>query len=404
LSDAIGPDAPSFDITNALPTDTPLSDVSRVRRAALRRRKRMLSEFLTANRDEIIALTRVQAARRTARLPTEIELRHGVPLFFSQLIEALRESEGSTDDIKRSAALNGSELLRSGLSVAQVIHCYGDLCQAVTELAGQRDADISPAEFHTFNRCLDDAMASAATAYAEQRDRTIADQSDQRMGVLAHELRNLLGTAILAHEALKRGGVGLASGTGAVLERSLRGMVKLSDRSIADVRLRAGAQTMERVLLAKFVEEIEVAAMLEARARGMSFSVEPGEYGLAVEADRQSLAAAVTNLLQNAFKFTLPHGHVALRVVVDADRVLMEVEDGCGGLPPGRAEELFLPYEQRGDDRSGLGLGLSISRRAVEASGGELRVRNLPGKGCIFTVDLPRQIPGAAPTRMPAHR
>jgi signal transduction histidine kinase len=57
----------------------------------------------------------------------------------------------------------------------------------------------------------------------------------------------------------------------------------------------------------------------------------------------------------------------------------------------GAVEDLFRPYSQRGVDRSGLGLGLSICRRNVRASGGEIHVRDLPGKGCVFTVDLPRQ-------------
>jgi hypothetical protein len=70
--------------------------------------------------------------------------------------------------------------------------------------------------------------------------------------------------------------------------------------------------------------------------------------------------------------------------------VLIDVEDECGGLPPGKAEDLFRPFEQRGADKSGLGLGLSISMKGVRANGGEIRVRNLPGKGCTFTVDLPR--------------
>jgi signal transduction histidine kinase len=76
--------------------------------------------------------------------------------------------------------------------------------------------------------------------------------------------------------------------------------------------------------------------------------------------------------------------------VVD-ERVLIDVEDECGGLPPGKAEDLFRPFEQRGADRSGLGLGLAICLRRVEANGGRLRVRDVPGRGCVVTVELPKQ-------------
>ena len=73
------------------------------------------------------------------------------------------------------------------------------------------------------------------------------------------------------------------------------------------------------------------------------------------------------------------------------------MEDECGGLPPGRAEELVRPFAQRGPDRTGLGLGLTIASESVVANGGEIRVRNLPGRGCIFTIDLPGLVPAPAP-------
>ena len=68
---------------------------------------------------------------------------------------------------------------------------------------------------------------------------------------------------------------------------------------------------------------------------------------------------------------------------------MIEVEDGCGGLPEGRTD-LFKPFgERRGKNRTGLGLGLSIARRAVRAQGGEIEVRDLPGKGCAFAIHVP---------------
>jgi hypothetical protein len=111
---------------------------------------------------------------------------------------------------------------------------------------------------------------------------------------------------------------------------------------------------------------------------------------VAIEADRQVLAAAVGNLLQNAFKFTRPQTTVTLRVGASAERVLIEVQDECGGLPRGNVNDLFRPFEQRGADRTGLGLGLALSRRGVEANSGRIYARNLPDRGCVFVVDLPR--------------
>jgi signal transduction histidine kinase len=110
-------------------------------------------------------------------------------------------------------------------------------------------------------------------------------------------------------------------------------------------------------------------------------------------ADARLLASAVGNLFQNALKFTPAGGRVALRARAEGERVFIDVEDGCGGLPAGKEDELFEPFVQRGADRTGLGLGLSIARDAVRANRGEIRVGNRPGEGCVFTVVLP-----AAPT------
>jgi hypothetical protein len=162
---------------------------------------------------------------------------------------------------------------------------------------------------------------------------------------------------------------------------------------MVDVRLDAGLQNMERVVLGELIEEVEIGASMIAQARGLCLTRTPADPSIIVEADRQILAGALSNLVQNALKFTRPTTTVAIRARTTTDRVLIEVEDECGGLPPGKAEDLLRPFVQLGDDRTGLGLGLSICRRAAKSMGGELHIRDLPGKGCIFTIDLPKQPP-----------
>jgi signal transduction histidine kinase len=208
---------------------------------------------------------------------------------------------------------------------------------------------------------------------------------NERLGFLAHEFRNLINTAMLAVNTIKHGKVGMAGSTGAILDRSLIGLHNLCTRALVEVRLSAGTpEHRERVLVSEFIEETQVCAAIEAKAREVELIVPDVELGLSMEVDRQILAGALANLLQNAFKFTKARGRVLLKSFSSADRVLIEVEDECGGLPPGDAEELFRLFEQRGRDRSGLGLRLGISRRGVEANGSKLYVRNLPGAGCVF--------------------
>lgn len=354
----------------------------------------MLSDFLTSHRDELIAMCRAKVATRLAPRPTEFELEHGIPIFLDQLVEALRLELSSEVAIGATATKHGSELLHHGFTVAQVVHDYGDACQSITELAIERDVAITTDDFRMLNRCLDNAIADAVTEYGRLRELNASAQGAQleteRLGALAHELRNLLNNAMLAFEAVKGGGVGVQGSTGAVLGRSLVRLRNLVDRSLADVRLASGLSQRERFALGPFLEEVEVAAVMEAKARGHQFTVAPVAPSVFVEADRHILASIVGNLLQNAFKYTRPRTHVSLSAHASDDHVFIDVEDECGGLPPGKQDELFAPFSQRSADRSGLGLGLTISLRGARALGGDLHVRDLPGKGCVFSVELPR--------------
>ena len=363
----------------------------------------MLHEFLTLHREEIIARTRQKVATRTAPRPTEEELEHGVPLFLEQLADTLRREQETparptSGEMAQSALLHGGELRQAGFTVAQVVHDYGDVWQAVTELAIELELPIAADEFKTLNRCLDEAIAQAVTEFARQRELSLLDRGTERQGYFAHELRNLLGNAILAFEVLKTGTVGVGGSTGGILGRNLIALRDLIDRSLAEVRLEAGLHRREHVLLTELMEEVELAAAIEAKARGFQLTVTPVERGVAIEVDRQLIAAALANLLQNAFKFSRPNGHIVLRTDTASatGRVLIEVEDECGGLAPGVVKDLFRPFEQRGADRSGLGLGLAIARRSVAINGGEIRARSLAGKGCLFTIDLPRLSLGSA--------
>jgi signal transduction histidine kinase len=325
---------------------------------------------------------------------------HGVPVFLEQLEGALRGGPTSSADIAQSALQHGHELLLKGFTVSQVVHDYGDVCQAITELAVKTNASISTDDFRMLNRCLDDAIAGAVTEFGREQNQSTLDEEttrgNERAGFVAHEMRNLLNTALLAFEVLKTGNVGVGGSTGTVLHRSLLGARALTGRSLAEVRLAQGVQKREQFLVGPFIEELASGAAIEGDARRIGLRVLPVEDGLIIEADRQVLTAVVVNLLQNAFKFTRPGTTVVLRVGASVERVLIEVEDECGGLPRGDVNELFRPFEQRGADRTGLGLGLAFSHWGVEQNNGRIYARNLAEKGCVFTVDLPR-ISVAAP-------
>ena len=140
-----------------------------------------------------------------------------------------------------------------------------------------------------------------------------------------------------------------------------------------------------------------IAARLHADYSGLTLIIEPIDPELTANVDSQLLESALTNLLTNAFKFTRHGGSVTLRAAAADGQLHIEVEHQCGGIPETKGDP-FAPFgDRRGKDRTGLGLGLSIARKAMRAQNGDVTVRNIPGSGCIFTIDVPLAPAGAVP-------
>lgn len=384
-----------------------------------------MHKFLANNRDELVARCKAKVAQRPKRAATEGQLRNGIPLFLEQLRQTLEAEEGGHEGeslrisggsgggphalsvMGVSATAHGKQLLELGYSVDQVVHDYGDLCQAITALAVERDAPFSVDEFRTLNRCLDNAIADAVTEFSLQRDATMARQQatkvNERLGILAHELRNAVGTATLAFKAIEMGNLPVAGATGSVLKRSLASLTGLIDHTLEEVRAKANVEARGKAFsLVSFIAEAERTAALDADARGCILTVPPVDPALAIAGDRERLLAGLTNILQNALKFTRTSTEVTLTAYAVGANVLIEVQDHCGGLPPGTAEKMFSPFTQRSSDRSGLGLGLTIAKEAVEADAGRLSVKDIPGSGCMFTISLPR-VAREGSAQMPVH-
>ena len=372
----------------------------------------MLHDFLTLHKTDLLEECRARARERDPARSPATRMSDGIPTFLDQLIRTLQIEQTSTpqrsrlvsgpsgggpaaSEVADSATIHGRELSRRGCTVDQVVHEYGDLCQSIGDLAIAHDETISVDEFRTLNRCLDNGIADAVTEFAADRlalvRLSVSGAQNERLGVLAHELRNHLHTATLAIMALRAGKVGLTGATGAVLDRSLIGMRALIDRSLADVRALSGVNPdLHLISLADFVADVGISAGLEARTRRCILTIKEVDPTLAVEVDREMLFSALGNLLQNAFKFTRPRTEVVLATRCTTDWIQIDVRDHCGGLPVANPEDLFVTFTQGSADRSGLGLGLAIARRGIESMGGTLEARDEPGSGCVFTIGLPR--------------
>lgn len=271
-----------------------------------------MDEFLTRNREQLVERCKAKVARRPLRAATPEQVKNGVPLFLDQLIrtrraekadlpdESLRisgASGGTSSDpseISAAATAHGRQLLDLGYTVDPVVHDYGDLCQAITDLAGERDAPFSVAEFRTLNRCLDNAIADAVTAFGAERDVAqslrAATESNERLGFLLHELRNALLSARLALIALESGQLPVTGATGGVLKRSLGTLASLVKHALDEVRADAHlAREPEVFSVAAFIADAGSAAMLDANAPDCSFAARHVDSELHVEGDRQLL-------------------------------------------------------------------------------------------------------------------
>jgi signal transduction histidine kinase len=373
----------------------------------------MMHNFLANNRADLVARCKAKVALRPERVATEGQLQNGIPMFLDQLTRTLQaEQNGESEEIVKisghsvgtplerseiaiTATAHGKEMLTLGYTVDQVVHDYGDLCQSITDLAYERDAPFAVDEFRTLNRCLDNAVADAVREFSFEKEALLARRqtldANERLGYLVHELRNALSVANLSLRAMEAGTLPVAGSTGAVLKRSLSTLAGLIDRALSEIRDTAGGGPKYAIFsLAAFIEEAKAGADLMASAQGCTFVASEVDALLGIYADRETIMAALSNLLQNAFKFTHPHTQVTVNAYALQDRILIDVSDHCGGLPAAMAATTFAPFSQHGIDRSGLGLGLSIARQSVESQSGTLSARDVPGIGCVFTINLPR--------------
>ncbi len=193
-----------------------------------------LQKFIVTNHTKLVSMTREKVAKRgTHARPKDVETKHGVHVFLDQLVQALAAEEKrdpaqrahpdppTNPNIAKTAALHGEDLLGVGFSIDEVVHDYGDVCQAVTELAVELGAAVSVAEFHTLNRCLDNAIAAAVTAWTSNLE-TAASARDEK-------LRHLVSVAISVSEMLRSAKVAPAGATATTLMQNLEKMRSLLD-------------------------------------------------------------------------------------------------------------------------------------------------------------------------------
>jgi signal transduction histidine kinase len=265
----------------------------------------------------------------------------------------------------------------------------GDICQAVMEVASAQKTAIATEAFRLLNRSFAMAIAGALTEHARLSAAARQGEHVERLGQVAHEVRDMLNTAVFAFDAVRKGNVGINGNTGAVLARSLTALRDFVDRTLTVVRVGANVHGRVSIRIDTLLNDVAVVACLQAESRGVEFELVAADRSLVVSADPQLLGSAVMNLLNNAFKYTPKGGAVTMHAIARSAVLVIEVEDACGGIPVTTGDP-FKPFgDRRGADRTGLGLGLSMARKVIRAQGGDILLRNMPGQGCTCSIELP---------------
>lgn len=355
-----------------------------------------LHDVLATRRDEVMRRWHdlVRGILAPESMP-QVELIDHLPQFLDEILAALREdvglsSVGPPPERSEIAAGHGHQRLRLGFSLDSVVREYGALRHAIIATARAAGAEIRFAELEVVFDCTITGIAHAVSEYSQQRDANLLRQANEHFAFIAHELRNPLSAASMAFSQLKSKNQLPAEGRAVgALERGLQRTSELIDQTLQIARVASGVELRKQsTTLRALFDDLEMGAISEAESAGVELRVVLAQ-DERIALDVRLLRSAVSNLLRNGIKYTRPGSVVELRGSFANQRLVVEIEDCCGGLEPGKVEAAFAPFVRLDKTQSGFGLGLAIARQAVDAHGGSIRVQNLPGKGCIFVLELP---------------
>jgi signal transduction histidine kinase len=322
------------------------------------------------------------------------ELWDHLPLFFDEVLAALRSDQ---DAAKKAAAFigatasaaHGTQRLRVGFDLAEVLREYEILNECILEEVQAVGGSVSIGQLRRVLRLVNRGRTEAVVAYGERRDTEMTRTHSQHVAFVAHELRGPLMTALNAVSLLRQHVRQEEEWAIGMLTRSLTVLRDLIEKVLTAERLAGGVPlTREPIDLHALLDQVVTENRLTAEQRKIELTIS-APATLAFSGDPRLLRSAIDNVLSNAIKFSHEGSTVAVRTARRDKQVVIEIEDSCGGLPEGNASELFKPFVQRDENRSGFGLGLAIVKQAVEAHGGRVSARNLANKGCVFVLELP---------------
>lgn len=355
----------------------------------------MLYEFMSENREWLLERCKKYREART-QVSSDNRTDEAIATFLDQLIASLKIEQGNANvhatedisgsnigvpthfDIGTAATQHGKSMERLGFSVNDVVHSYGDLCHAVVERAIEQGKSFTVPEFRMLNRCLDNAVASAVTEFSYHHEVGLANSystdESQRLGAVANELRNQLGTATLAVAAIKTRELTLGGTTGAILERSLQSLSRLVEDMLQYAENKdASSDLLDVFPLQEFMEKLLHTIGPAAASLALKLTLSAVEPSLALKGGRDWLQAALAGLLQAAFEFSRPGEEIHMHAYSSGKRIRIDI------VCPTAPENSLAQHP-----------ALAVARQMVAGIHGKLELRDGQSPPFTLSVSLPR--------------
>lgn len=278
----------------------------------------------------------------------------------------------------------------TSFSEFEVSHHFQDLGDRVILVSGRRLAD-SEQILLGFRDITDLKRIEFALRDADRR-------KDEFLAMLAHELRNPLAAICngLAVQKLSGTGDAVASLTLEMLERQAKQLVRLVDDLLDVSRITRGKVELrkERIDLATVVSSALAICAPLIEAAGCSLTVEAMADSLVVSADAVRMTQIISNLLNNATKYTPEGGRITVTLARDGDMAIVSIRDSGVGIAAESLPRIFDLFVQVDNPaaraQGGLGIGLTLVRNLVELHGGRIEAKSEGlGRGSEFSIRLP---------------
>lgn len=319
------------------------------------------------------------------------------------------------------AQIHATQRLASGFTIDQLVSEYRALRASVLRLWAANSPTVmwsDAGDVTRFNEAVDQALAESVVRYVQLVESTIHAQKlaevelrqsnqhkDDFLAMLAHELRNPLAPISTAAQLLSMspGNETVGRRVSDIINRQILHLINIVDDLLDVSRLTRGLVELHtepldvKLIVASAIEQAQ--PLIEKRHHGLVMRL--GSMPAFVEGDKTRLVQVLSNLLNNAAKYTPPNGEIVLALEVRADQVLITVSDNGSGIAPGLLPHIFELFTQaeRTPDRAqgGLGLGLSLVKNIIALHGGKVVASSEGlGKGSVFTITLPmfrKQLP-----------